>query len=148
MSSVVVSVPDTSPGMFFSKADEDLLERHGVTFTPTGEGPLFVRSTPVDAVWFRDDSRRLTEDEFVAIFPAIQRMDPLRLNINVPVTDRSVELLNRLRSARAISVGPDVTMEGLRKLRLRPGKTLVVPPAITESERRELQELMPGVTIR
>jgi hypothetical protein len=64
------------------------------------------------------------------------------------MTDRTVELLNRLRSVREVSAGDKVTMAGLRRLRLRAGKTLAVPQTITQAQRRELQQLMPGVTIR
>jgi hypothetical protein len=145
---VAAIVPDTPPEAFFPKGDETLLERYGAHFVPIGEGPL-VRLVPVDSI-FLEQGRVLSEDDLLTIFPALQRMDPLRLNINLsPLTDRTVELLNRLRSADGFYLGnSSVTIEGLRKIRLKPGKTLTVPKSISEAERRELEQLMPGVTIR
>jgi hypothetical protein len=147
--SLAATVPDTPPKQFFPKEDEAVLERYGGRFVPTGEGLLFVRLTPVDNIYF-DNDRVLTEHDIAVLFPVIQRMDPLRGGLRlIPMTDRTVELLNRLRSMREFNLGgSNVTMEGLRKLRLKPGKELTVPANVSAAERRELGQLMPGVTIR
>jgi hypothetical protein len=148
VASLAASVPDTPPKAFFPKEDESLLERNGVYFVPVGEGPL-VRTVPVDRL-FVDRGRVLSEEDFVTIFPAIQRMDPLRLGLDLSaLTDRSVELLNRLRSASGFNLANSaVTMNGLRKLRLKSGKTLTIPRTITDAQRRELEHSMPGVVVR
>jgi hypothetical protein len=144
---VASSVPNTPPPAFFPESDERVLERFGGRFIPTGEGFLFVRQTPVDGISI---DRALTEEELIELFPTIQRMDPYRLSVDLgAMTDRTVELFNRLRSVRELYLGNSrVTMAGLRKLRLKAGKTLTLPQTIGQADRRELEQLMPGVKIR
>lgn len=145
--SLAATVPDAPPGAFFTSRDEALLERYDGRFVPTGEGPL-VRLTPVDSVYF--GTRVLNDEEFAAVFPAIQRMDPYLLPLRGHrLSDRIIDLLNRLGSPRMLDLSDtNVSYEGLRKLRLKTLKTLVVPETVTEAQRRELEASFPGVRVR
>ena len=146
--SLVATVPNAPPGAFFSRRDEELLGRYGGHFIPTGEGPL-VRIVPVDGVYF-DCGRVLNNEDFAATFPAVQRMDPYRLHLGGHrLSDQVVELLNRLRSVRLLDLQhTDVSYAGLRNLRLKTLKTLVVPETINETQRRELERMQPRITVR
>src|SRR5947207_11728813 len=88
----------------FSRDDEQLLDQHGGVFVPSGEGPL-VRATPVDAVSFKAENH-LDDKEFATVFPAIQKMDPLRLHLDGQslLTDQSIDLINQLTSLRILVV--------------------------------------------
>src|SRR5207249_1331975 len=97
ISALAARVPDAPPAMFFSRKDEELLERYGGHFVPTGEGPL-VRYAPIDSIFF-DKGRVLNDEDFAAIFPAIQRMDPYLLPLaRHHLSDQIIDLVNRLRS--------------------------------------------------
>ena len=137
-------MPNKPPAQFFSKADQQLAESYDLLFVPVGEGP-FVRLAPVDRVWHKDELP-LSEDRLLIVFPALQRMDPMRLTLDLSqMTDRTIALLNRLRSAREFSLRDStVTTAGLRQLRLAKGKKLLVPKSITADERGELQHRCPA----
>jgi hypothetical protein len=141
-------VPDSPPGAFFPQADEQLLGRYGGIFIPTGEGPI-VRIVPVDGVMFAK-GQVLTDDDFAAVFPAIQRMDPYRLSLRGhDVSDEVVDLLNRLRSLKVLDLsGTKLTRDGLRRLRIKTLIDLRVPGGqLTEADRAELRRAMAKVTI-
>ena len=99
----------------FGERDAQRLARFGGTYVPVGEGALATK-TPVDSIHFT--KQRLDDDDFYNVFPAVQRMDPLTLSLDGhPITDRSIPLLNRLKSLKALSLrNTKVTMVGLRRL--------------------------------
>ena len=134
----------------FSRADEEMLDQHGGVFVPSGEGPL-VHSTPVDSVRFKPEKRDLDDKEFAEVFPAIKRMDPLRLQLDGKdrLTDQSIELINQLRSLRALDVrGTGMTAAGLKRLQTKSLRTLDVSESLlTEEDLTEMRTGLPGTKI-
>jgi hypothetical protein len=94
------------------------VERLGGLWVPTGEA-WTARAAPVDSVSF--DARRhvVTDEEFAAVYPALRRMDPQRLDLRGSrVSDASVPLINQLPSLRDVDLRETrVTREGASRLR-------------------------------
>jgi hypothetical protein len=129
----------------FMPRDAERLERFGGTYVPMGEGALATK-TPVLSVHFNE--QELDDRDFYDVFPGLQRMDPLTLSLDGhPITDRSIEYLNRLKSLKTLSLrNTKVTMAGLRKLNVKRLQSLhVSEEKFNEKDRAELEALMKRV---
>jgi hypothetical protein len=134
----------------YSERDAKLLERYGGTFVLSGEGPGRYMA-PVGEIHFVDDNRALTDEDFAAVFPAVQQMDPMVLRIrgHHAISDCSVRLLNQLHSAEYIDVsGTKITAVGLSTLQLRHLQSLIVAQENVSVEGvMQLQRALPSVKV-
>jgi hypothetical protein len=83
------------------------------------DGPL-ANLAPVAAVDFSTHRRVIDDDDFAALFPSLERLSPRRICLGgQPISDRSIELLNRLPYLRVINLeGTHVSAEGLGRIRM------------------------------
>src|SRR5688572_26458673 len=134
----------------YSDRDVSLLGKYGGRFVLSGEGPGRYMA-PVGALIFDDDTRPLSDADFAAVFPAVQEMDPMVLLIRGrhTISDQSVPLLNQLRATEHLDVsGTQVSVAGLRVLRLRHLRALVVAPTtVSDEQAAELQRVFPKVKL-
>jgi hypothetical protein len=100
-------------------ADIEAVGRYGGYTTPTYAGPL-AECPPVAAVDFSTLRQTLSDDDFEAVFPALQRLNPRRISLGgQPVSDRVVDLLNQLPYLQAVNLeGTRVTPQGFGRLKL------------------------------
>jgi hypothetical protein len=131
----------------FSNDDVTQLEQYGGFWVPNGEGPT-AQMAPVDAVTFSSSKRALTDADFAEVFPIVKRMDPYRLHLtgNHPLGDKSIELLNKLRSLKVLDAsGTEMTLDGLKKLKLSNLRQVSVSPRnFTEADIQALEEALPS----
>ncbi len=140
-----------SPGCRqYSDRDSTLLAKHGGHFVLSGEGPGRYM-TPVGAVIFDDQDRPLTDEDFAAVFPAVQQMDPMALLLRGrhTISDASVPRLNQLCAVEHLDVsGTEISVDGLNGLRLRHLKALVVAPdRVSDEQAADLRRALPSVSV-
>ena len=147
---LVVAILAAAGCQRYSDRDATLLAEHGGHFVLSGEGPGRYM-TPVGAVVFDDHDRPLTDEEFAAVFPAVQQMDPMVLLLRGrhTISDESIPLLNRLGATEHLDIsGTEVSIAGVRALRLKRLRALVVSPTtITEEQAAELRRAFPKVEV-
>jgi hypothetical protein len=134
----------------YGERDVALLSKHGGRFVLSGEGPgRYV--APVGSVIFDDPERRLTDEEFAVVFPAVQHMDPMVLLIrgDHTISDSSVPLLNQLRAVEHLDVsGTELSVSGIKRLRLEHLESLVVAARRTSDEQAaDLRCAFPSVKV-
>jgi hypothetical protein len=100
-------------------ADVEAVGKYGGFTSPSYSGFL-AELPPVAAVDFSTLRQPVTDEDFAALFPALQRLNPRRVGLGgQPVTDRCIELLNRLPYLQAVNLeGTKVTPQGLARLKL------------------------------
>src|SRR5437868_2238597 len=89
----------------FTDGDAATLRRYGGRYLPSGEGPG-LRWTPVGDIIFESKNRTCNDDDFATVMPTLKHFDPLRLHLigRHDISDRSVELINRLASLEFLDV--------------------------------------------
>jgi hypothetical protein len=134
----------------YSDRDVALLGTYGGDFVLSGEGPGRYMA-PVGAVYLNDESRPLSDDDFAAVVPAVRQMDPMVLLLRGrhTISDKSVPLLNQLRATEHLDLsGTQVSVVGLRGLRLKHLRALVVAPSrVSEEQVTELRRALPNVEV-
>jgi hypothetical protein len=106
-------------GGCISNADLATVGSYGGYTTAQYDGIAATRR-PVEAVDFSTQRRVLTDDDFEALFPALERLSPRRISLGGQrISDRSIDLLNKLPYLRVVNLeGTDITPAGWGKLRL------------------------------
>jgi hypothetical protein len=107
-----------APGCGPSRRDGEAVERLGGVWVLAGE-TWSTRRLPVVSVTFDAGEHVLSDADLAGVYPSLRRMDPLRLGLRGSrVSDRSVPLINRLRSLREVDLRDTrVTQEGRARLR-------------------------------
>ena len=102
----------------FGSRDEQLLERVGGSYVPSGEA-WFARAAPVFVVSFDPAQHVLTDDDLRLVFPSLRRVDSVQLDLSGSrVSDESIPLINSLRSLRSVDLNDtQVTAAGIGRLR-------------------------------
>jgi hypothetical protein len=102
-----------------SHQDIETVGRLGGYTTPHW-GAMFAELPPVDAVDFSVERQRITDEDFAAIFPALQRLAPRRVSLGgQPITDKTIDLLNQLPWLEYVNLeGTQVTPAGRGRLKL------------------------------
>lgn len=100
-------------------ADIESVGKYGGFTSPSYSGFL-AELPPVAAVDFSTLRQPVTDDDFAALFPSLQRLNPRRIGLGgQPVTDRCIDLLNQLPYLQAVNLeGTKVTPQGLARLKL------------------------------
>jgi hypothetical protein len=106
---------------------------------------------PVGALIFDDQERPLTDEDFAAVFPAVQQMDPvvLLLRGHHAISDASVPLFNQLRAVEHLDVsGTEMSLAGIEDLRLSHLKALVVAPdRVSDEQAADLRRALQSVRV-
>lgn len=99
--------------------DIETVGRYGGYTTPTGAGPL-AECPPVASVDFSTIRQVINDEDFAALFPSLQRLNPRRICLGGQnVSDRSIDLLNQLPYLVVVNLeGTKVTPQGLGRLKL------------------------------
>jgi len=108
------------------------------------------RQSRIDLVWFNPLERKLSDDDLVELSPALRRMDPLRLDLKgQPVTDKSIDVLNRLTSLHVLDLSKtEVTFDGLKLLHPKQLQQVSVTRSLlTSAQYDELKKTLPGVIV-
>jgi hypothetical protein len=140
-----------SPPEVSSKYAQDiaLLKRFGGGLTITEPDPASKQSR-IDLVWFNPLEHKLSDEDLIDLSPALHRMNPLRLDLKgQPISDKSIDILNRLESLRVLDVSKtDVTFEGLKQLHLKQLQQVSVTRSLLTSEQyEELKKTLGSVTV-
>jgi hypothetical protein len=109
----------TALGGCVSNQDLATVGEYGGYTTNQYEG-MFAGRRPTQAVDFSTQRRVITDDDFAALFPALQRISPRRICLGgQPISDRTIDLLNKLPYLRVVNLeGTNVTPAGWGRLRL------------------------------
>jgi hypothetical protein len=115
---VIVLVSLTGCGSA-SHTDVDAVGRYGGFTTPT-YGGFLAECPPVAAIDFSPLRQTINDDDFAAMFPHIQRLNPRRICLGGQnITDRSIDLLNQLPFCTVFNLeGTKVTPQGLGRLKI------------------------------
>ena len=100
-------------------ADVEMIGRYGGYSTPTFDGFL-AECPPIEAIDFSTRRQLITDDDLLAMLPALKRLNPRRICLGgQPITDRSIDVLNQLPFLASLSLeGTQVTPQGRGRLKL------------------------------
>jgi hypothetical protein len=97
-----------------SQSQVEMVERAGGTYL---EGTGYHGACNTPSLWF---DKPIDDDTFARLHPAIERMAPTTLQLSGQrgITDRSVQLINRLESVQVLLLdGSGITSQGMSQLR-------------------------------
>jgi hypothetical protein len=98
--------------------DIAIVQSYGGRVTPGFQGE-FAGLPPMQAVDFSPERRLLTDDDFAALLPSLQRLQPYRIFISGQrISDQSIPLINKIPNLHVVAAeGTDITPEGHARIK-------------------------------